>query len=171
MVSFTAEIEKTHKSGEKYGWTYILIPVEMAQQINPCVKTGYRVKGKIGNHECKQTVIMPVGEGRFMLALNAKMRKDIKEKVGDEVMVALELDTEEPPFSEDFLEALTYDTAAENFFNTLTKGNKRYFSNWIESAKTFETKSKRIFMSVEACAKGMNFGEMIRFHKKKSTVH
>lgn len=166
MVSFEAEIEKTHKEGEKYGWTYILIPVEVAQQINPGVKTGYRVKGKIGNHVCKQTGIMPVGGGKFMLALNAKMRKDISEKVGDKVLVSLELDTEEPPFSEELLEALTYDVTAENFFNALTKGNRRYFSSWVESAKTFETKSKRIFMTVEACAKGMKFGEMMHYYKK-----
>lgn len=165
-VSFEAVIEKTHKEGEKYGWTYVLVPVNMAQEINPGIRTGYRVKGKIGDYECKQTVILPIGGGSFMMALNAQMRKGIAEKVGDTILLQLELDTEEPPFSKDLLEALTYEMAAENFFNSLTKGNKRYFSTWIESAKTFETKSKRIYMTVEACAKGMKFGEMIRYYKK-----
>lgn len=166
MVSFELEILKTHKEGEKYGWIYVLIPAEIAQQINKGVKVAYRVKGKVGDYEGKQMGILPAGEGSYILALNAHMRKSISQSVGEKISLSLALDPEEPLMSAELLEALTYDNVAESFFKSLSKGNQRYFSNWVEMAKTVETKSKRIYMCLEGLSKGMAFGRMINYFKK-----
>lgn len=167
MVIFEAVIEKTLQEGEKYGWTYVIIPAPVAQQINPGVKTIYRVKGRVGAYNCRQVALLPCGEGKYMLPLNAAMRKEIGRGVGETMQLFLEIDTEEPPMSAELLEALSYDRAAENFFLSLSKSHQRYYSNWVDSAKTFETKSKRLAMSVEGCARGMDFGKMMRHFKKK----
>ena len=44
MIKFTATILKFDKQGEKTGWTYIIIPSEMAQQLYPGNKKSFRVK-------------------------------------------------------------------------------------------------------------------------------
>ncbi|MEI9933349.1 MAG: YdeI/OmpD-associated family protein [Ferruginibacter sp.] len=48
------------------------------------------------------------------------------------------------------------------FFNTLPNGHKNYFGGWIRSAKTEETKTKRIAQAVNALSKGYRFNIMIR---------
>ena len=35
MINFNAEIEKFDTKGEKTGWTYVFIPVNIANQIMP----------------------------------------------------------------------------------------------------------------------------------------
>ncbi len=166
MVTFDAIIEKTLQSGEKYGWTYVIIPASVAQEINPGVKTIYRVKGRVGELDCRQVSLLPCGEGKYMLPLNAGMRKKMRCVLGESVRLSLEVDPEEPAMSAELLESLSYDTAAENFFLSLSKSHQRYYSNWIDSAKTFETKSRRIAMAVEGCARGMDFPGMMRHFKR-----
>ncbi len=168
MITFEAIIERTSQEGEKYGWTYVLLPAPLAQLINPGVKTIYRVKGRIGAHNCRQVAVLPCGEGNYMVPLNAAMRKEIGCAVGETVQISLETDTEEPPVSAELLEALSYDTAAESFFLSLSKSHQRYYSSWIDSAKTFETKSRRLAMAVEGCARGMDFGKMMRHFRNNS---
>jgi uncharacterized protein YdeI (YjbR/CyaY-like superfamily) len=56
--------------------------------------------------------------------------------------------------------------AALAFFITLPKGHQQYFSNWIESAKTIDTKTKRIMQAVAGLAMGLGYGEMVRHFKK-----
>ncbi len=59
------------------------------------------------------------------------------------------------------------DPNALDFFSQLTKGHQVYFSNWIESAKTVETKTKRITQAVTGLSMGMGYPEMIRYFKKQ----
>nr|MBP8244154.1 YdeI/OmpD-associated family protein [Chitinophagaceae bacterium] len=51
---------------------------------------------------------------------------------------------------------------AKAFFESLTGSHQRYFSKWIDSAKTEPTRVKRITMAVNALAKKWGYGEMIR---------
>ena len=62
----------------------------------------------------------------------------------------------------DFIDCLNDEPKAISFFNSLAKGHQNYFSKLIDSAKTVETKSKRIAMAVNALAKKMGYPEMIR---------
>ena len=52
------------------------------------------------------------------------------------------------------------------FFKTLSGSHQRYFSKWIDSARTEQTKSKRIAQSVNALAKKKGYPEMMRALKK-----
>ncbi len=71
-------------------------------------------------------------------------------------------------FNKDFMECLHDDPGAESFFNTLTGSHQRYFSKWIDSAKTEPTKVKRIAMAVNALSRKLGYGEMIRAAAGKS---
>jgi hypothetical protein len=165
MIKFKTVIQKFTKQGEKTGWTYFVITAAQAEKLNPGVKVGYRVKGRLDDVEIEQVALLPIGDGGFILALNADMRRRLKKEAGAELLVQLQLDSTPVAHDADFLECLRDDTEAERTFKSLTKGHQNYFSKWISSAKTDPTKAKRIAMAVNALSKGMGFPEMIRAEK------
>ncbi len=162
MLKFDAILEKFHQQGEKSGWTYIAIPFSISEKINPGVKKSYRVKGKIDDHKFEWVSTVPMGDGTFIIAVNAPMRKNIKKTVGETVTVQIEKDNQDKPLNEAFLICLADEPDAQEFFNSLPRGHQRYFSNWIDAAKTESTLTKRIAQAVNALAMHLGFGEMIR---------
>ncbi len=166
MVQFTAIIQKFVDKGEKTGWTYVEIPLAVALALNSTTKKSYRVSGKLDNYCYEGISLWPMGGGAFIMPLNATIRKGIKKKNGASVTIEMTLDTTEKPLSIDFLECLSDEPKALEKFNSLPKGHQRYFSKWIEDAKTDTTKTKRITQSVVALAMGFGFPEMIRANKK-----
>src|SRR4051812_42974110 len=106
MVSFEALIQQFNQQGEKTGWTYIEIPAEVAQQINPGVRLGYRIKGKLDNFHLKGSSLLPMGGGVFILPLNAAIRKAIKKRLGETVVAQMEVDRSEVKLSADLLACL-----------------------------------------------------------------
>lgn len=170
MISFTAVIKKYKNQGEKTGWTYIEIPDGIPEQLKPGQKKEFKVKGKLDAYAFKQMPLYPIGGGKFIMALNADVRKVISKRQGASVDVKITADNSAYQFNADFMECLADEPAAFNFFNTLTGSHKRYFSKWIESAKTEPTKAKRIAMAVNALAKQMGYPEMIRAEKAKNDL-
>ncbi|MCD6067173.1 MAG: hypothetical protein K0S33_1999 [Bacteroidetes bacterium] len=167
MIRFKATLEQFREKGEKTGWTYIEIPQELAHRIKPDTKKAFRVKGKLDKYEYSAVSLVPMGEGDFIMAVNAEMRKAIKKQKGDEVVVQMEEDKAPRKISSDLITCLKEDKAAEKYFNSLAPSHQKYYSNWIESAKTPETKAKRIAQTLEACSKQMHYGEMMRANKGK----
>jgi hypothetical protein len=164
-IQFTTTIEKFASMGEKTGWTYILIPEDLAQELNPGNKRSFRVKGKLDHWAFKQLALIPMGEGDFILAINAEIRKQIKKQKGAKLSVQMSLDTSEIALSPDLLECLEDDEAAKSYFNKIPGSHQKYYSRWIESAKTLETKAKRIAMALKALSRQMEYGTMIREEK------
>ena len=167
MVEFQALIEKFQDKGEKTGWTFIEVPKEVSEQLNPGVKTAFRVKGKFDNYAFEWISTVPMGDGYFIIAINADMRKGLGKSQGEQITVQIAVDTNEKPLFESFMVCLEDEPAALSFFQSLPKGHQRYFSNWIESAKTDNTRTKRIAQAVNALAMNLGFGEMIRMNKNK----
>lgn len=165
MVTFNTTILKFDKQGEKTGWTYIEITAAKAKKLKPETKVSFRVKGTLDTFKIKQVALMPMGDGNFIMPLNAAMRKGIGKKQGDKLKVTLEADNSEFEFSADFIECLRDDPEAYDFFQSLTGSHQKYFSKWIDSAKTSATKTKRIVMAVTALAKKQGYPEMIRSNK------
>ncbi len=168
MVQFTATLKKFADQGEKTGWTYIEVPEKIALQLKPNNKKSFRVKGKLDDHTISGIAMIPMGEGNFIIAINAGMRKAVKKRRGDDLIVQLEEDKKGYELNSEFMECLHDEPAALAFFNTLAKGHQNYFSKWIESAKTIETKSKRMAMAVNALAKKWDYGLMIRTQAEKN---
>jgi hypothetical protein len=106
MIKYTTTIKKFSEQGEKTGWTYIDIPFDIAKKLKPNNKRSLRVKGKLDKYPVKGKSLLPVGEGNFIMALDAKVRKGIKKEKGAKLTVELEVDTKEKPLSEDFMECL-----------------------------------------------------------------
>jgi endonuclease-3 len=165
-VKFSAVIKKFDKQGEKTGWSYIEIPASVAQKIKPATKTSYRVKGKIDAHKLEQVALLPMGDGSFIIPLNANMRKAIGKRQGYEVTVHLQHDSSDFRFNSDFIECLSDEPKAAEYFKTLPGSHQKYFSKWIDSAKTDETKAKRIAMAVKALAQKMGYADMLKASSK-----
>lgn len=162
MIKFTATLKKFDDQGEKTGWTYIEISADKAHKIKPDNRKSFRVKGKLDNYDIKGVAVMPMGDGNFILPFNAAMRKGTGKRKGEKVVVLVAEDTEEMIYNADMLECIADEPKAQENFSKMSKGMQRYFSNWIESAKTEETKAKRIAQTVNALISGHDYGQMIR---------
>ncbi len=162
MVKFTATIEKFGEKAHQTGWTVIFIPAKVANKINPGVKKGYRVKGRLDDFEIEKIAIMPAGEGDFIMPLNAAIRKGIRKQKNDTVKVQLALDKNELAPPGDLIECMQDEPEALKYYNSLPQGHRNYFTKWIDSAKTDATKAKRIALVIKTMVRKMDFGAMLR---------
>ena len=162
MIRFSSIIEKFGKKGEKTGWTYIEISAAQAKKLKPGVKKSFYIKGKLDAYAIKRVALIPMGAGVFILPLNAEIRKKIGKKQGASLLVQIEEDKSEFKMNGSFIECLQDDSDAHQHFKSLTGSHQRYFSKWIDSAKTDHTKAKRIAMALSALAKGWGYPEMLR---------
>ncbi len=162
MVSFSTTIEKFSKQGEKTGWTYIVVPDKIAKKLNPGVKKSYRVKGKLDEFKIEKTSLIPMGEGDFILPINAAIRKATSKRFGATLKVQLELDHSPILPPTELIECLQDEPEAFKYFNSLPQSHRNYFTKWIGSAKTEPTKTKRIALVVKTMVRKMDFGAMLR---------
>ncbi len=165
MVRFTATIHRFDKQGEKTGWTYFEVSADLAQKIKPGHRKEFKVKGKLDDFPIKRVSLFPMGGGGFILVLNAALRKAIRKKHGAMVKVQIEADDSAFIFNKDFMACLADEPTAKVFFKSLPGSHQRYFSKWIDAAKTEPTRTKRIAMAVNALAKKWGYGEMMRAEK------
>lgn len=167
MVQFTATIHKFGKKGEKTGWTYFELPADIVQQLKPGNKKEFKVKGKLDGYAIKRVSVLPMGDGLFIMPLNAVMRRAVGKKQGATLTVQLAEDKSDFVFNKDFMDCLDDEPAAKEFFQSLTGSHQRYFSKWIDSARTEPTKTKRIAMAITALARKRGYPEMIRASQGK----
>jgi len=146
-MKFTTVIELGGKTA-----TGFEVPAEAVEALGQGKKPA--VKVTIGGHTYRSTVA--VYGGKYMLPLSAENRNAAGVAAGDEVDVALELDTEprELEVPADFAEALDRVPAARTFFEGLSYSNKRRIVLQIEGAKTGETRIRRIDKAVLSLGEG-----------------
>ncbi|MDB5134847.1 MAG: hypothetical protein JWP37_1450 [Mucilaginibacter sp.] len=167
MIEFTTLILQFADQGEKTGWTYIEIPADLAQQMKPGNKKSFRVKGMLDGFAVKGMALMPMGEGNFIMALKAEVRKGIHKKAGAMLQVRLEEDKDfKVEMPDDLKDCFDFEPEAYEFFNTLARSHRWYFIKWIEDAKTNETRAKRIVNTVNAMLRKWSYNVMIREMRK-----
>jgi len=166
MVVFEAEIERFSRMGEKTGWTYVFVPKAVAQQIKADCKKSYRVKGKLDQVNVSGMALVPMGEGDFIIALKTSLRKELKKEEGAVLHLELEEDLDFKIEMPDDLElCLSDDPQLLETFLKLPKSHRNYYINWLNTAKTEVTRTKRLTQIVVAMDQKMTFGEMIRSNK------
>lgn len=166
MLHIVTSIERFDKKGEKTGWHFIEISAAKAKKLKDS-KVSFRVKGTIDALTIQKTALIPMGNGDFILPLNATLRKAIGKKHGDKITLNLELDERKLILSPDLISCLKEDPAALQFFKSLPPSHQQYYSKWIESAKTAATKAKRIVISMEGFGKKQVYGEMMLAYKDR----
>ena len=132
--------------------TGIEVPAAVVTKLGSSKKPAVRVT--IKGYTYRSTVAS-MG-GRFMLPISAEVREAASVAAKDKVDVDVELDTapREVTVPPDFAHALSSDVAARRFFEGLSFSNKQRIVIAIESAKTPETRERRITKSVAALREG-----------------
>lgn len=166
QIKFETRLEKFGSFADKTGWTYLVVPANLAIQIHSSSKKAFKVKGSLDQFPITQISLLPFGQGNYMLPFNQSMRKGTGKKAGDHILVCLKKDLS--PFLPDheLLECLDLDQEAKDFFFTLNSSNQKYFSKWVSDAKTPETKAKRISRILEALSFKLDFPGMLRRMKQ-----
>lgn len=168
QVRFNATVKRYANAGEKTGWYHIEVPAEIAEKLVPGTKKSFRVKGFLDKHAIRGVALIPMGGGDYIMALNQALRKATGAGKGSVLRVVLEPDTSFIiKVNPELLECLKDEPIALTFFNSLPKSHRDYFTKWIESAKTEETRTRRIAHTVTALSKQAGYGEMLRGLKKE----
>jgi Bacteriocin-protection, YdeI or OmpD-Associated/Domain of unknown function (DUF1905) len=137
----------------KGGWTYVEI-IEI--QPNKRAHFGLvRVKGSIDNYELSKYNLMPMGNGHLFLPVKAEIRKKIKKEQGDKVKIILYLDELPLETPEEMLLCLQDEPKAYQNFMNFTESNRKYYIDWIYSAKTDETKVERMAKTIDRVLKNL----------------
>ena len=171
MIEYTAIILRFGEKGEKSGWSYIEVPEDIAQQLKSGNKKSFRVKGFLDMYKFDGIALLPMGEGHFIMALNADIRRRIRKSEGAMLMVKLEVDNEysiQTP--EEVLECLNDDPESLEYFNSLAQSHRDYFIKWINSAKTEPTRANRIIQMINAMSQKMDYSQMIRANRKIKNI-
>ncbi len=97
-----------------------------------------------------RTTLVPGGRGRYRLFLNNEVRKAAGVDTGDRVRITLSIDSEsrEIPVPKDVAKALRSTKGAQVDFEVLTPSQRRGFLQWVLSAKTPETRERRIMKGI-----------------------
>nr|WP_294948566.1 YdeI/OmpD-associated family protein [uncultured Mucilaginibacter sp.] len=167
MVDFNTIILQFNQYGDKTGWTYIEIPADIAMELKPSDRRSFRVRGFLDELPIAGMSLMPMGEGKHIMALRQEIRKGIRKEKGALLRVRLEFDVDfklEVP--EDLQECFDFEPEAADYFNSITKSHRGYFIKWINDAKTEETRTNRIVSTVNAALRRMDYGMMLRERKK-----
>lgn len=167
MIKFSTNILKFDQQGEKTGWTYIAIPAKIAQQLKPNTKKSFRVKGKLDDFEIEKVALVPMGGGDFIMAINAAMRKGVGKRKGAAIKVSIEPDDAPILVPAELLECMADEPEALQYFNSLPQGHRNYFTKWIDSAKTDNTKARRIALVIKTMVRKMDFGAMLREEREE----
>lgn len=163
MITFKAEIERFHEMGEKTGWTYVFIPFDIANQIKPDCRKSFRVKGHLDQVVIEGLSLVPMGEGNFIIALNAALRKKLRKEKGAVLELSLAEDTTfKIEMPEDLEICLSDEPHLMQNFLKQPKSHQNYFINWLNTAKTEATRTKRMVKIVSAMDKDWDFGTMMR---------
>ncbi|HEV7711973.1 MAG TPA: YdeI/OmpD-associated family protein [Asanoa sp.] len=126
--------------------TGIEVPATVLAELGPGKRLPVTVT--VGGHSYRTTVA-PMG-GAFFVPLSAEHRTAAGVAAGDEIDVEIVLDTAErtvdvPP---DLLEALDRAGAARGAFDALSYTRRKEWARQVESAKTPETRQRRIAKAV-----------------------
>lgn len=168
MITFKAEIERFHDMGEKTGWTYVFIPLAIANQIKSDCRKSFRVKGYLDQVAIEGISMVPMGEGNFIIALNGSLRKKLRKEKGAVLELSLTEDTTFKIEMPEDLEICLSDEAhlMQNFLKQ-PKSHQNYYINWLNTAKTEATRTKRIVKIISAMDQGWDFGTMMRDGKER----
>ncbi len=122
--------------------TGIVVPAEVIEQLDSGKKPPVRVT--INGFEYRTTI--GVMAGQSMIPVSAAVRKDAGLKPGDKVDVQLVVDDSprKVEVPDDLAAGFAANPTAGAFFETLSNSLQRYHVDNINTAKTVETKQRRV---------------------------
>jgi Bacteriocin-protection, YdeI or OmpD-Associated/Domain of unknown function (DUF1905) len=132
--------------------TGIEVPPDVVEALGAGKKPAVRVT--LAGYTYRSTVASR--SGRFLIGVSADVREQAGVAAGDDVDVELELDTapREVDLHPEFAQALDAEPEARRFFDGLSYSQRRWFAEPIGSAKSEETRQRRIAKALERLREG-----------------
>jgi hypothetical protein len=114
----------------------------------------FPVRATLNGYTWRTTVTRMRGE--FLLGLNREVRESAGVQAGDNVEVAIELDTDprEVEIPEALARALSADPDAQAAFERLAFTHRKEYARWVADAKREETRDRRVARAVEMLREG-----------------
>lgn len=162
MIRFETTLQQFSEKGEKSGWTYIQIPQDLAHSLIPNQRKSFRVKGHLDAFPIKSVAVMPMGDGSFILPVNATMRKGIHKKKGAMVSVSLSVDKATPEIPPAFADCLADEPVAKAFFEQLPLSHRNYYCKWVTAVKSEILQANRMAQVLDALLLNQNFGTFMQ---------
>ena len=136
----------------KGGWTYARLPdIETGKKNH----FGWqKVRGFIDGYEVKQFHLMPLGEGKLMIAVKAEIRKAINKSAGDWVDVILYSLQAPLPVPEDFQLCLQDEPLALNNFQKFSEVERKEWLDWIYAVRSEEVIIERMANAINKLVSG-----------------
>ena len=128
---------------EKYAYTVIFLPDELAADLPLKKYPRLRITGEVRDHQIEAS-LTPV-RGRWYILLSKKLLRAIEASVDDEVEVRFEVadqDTVEIPRA--LQDALMQNKKVRDLWERQTPGKRRGLAYRVASAKTAATREKRV---------------------------
>ncbi|WP_433163712.1 YdeI/OmpD-associated family protein [Kribbella sp. CA-247076] len=146
-MKFTAELESTGKTTAGFE-----VPAEVVETLGGGAHP--KVKVTVQGYTFR-TSIARMG-GRYLLGVSAERRTEAGVSAGDVLEVDVELDTapREVDVPEELAAALAADAKAQEFWETLSYSKQQWHVLQVTSAKTDETRTRRIEKSIGMLREG-----------------
>lgn len=139
QINRVALIEKFPGKG---GWSYIIIT-----EISPDFRDRFgqvKVTGTIDHYILENATVMPYGNGKFFLPLNANIRKQLQKQAGDTVLIKIYLSRSSKMDETDLKEILADEPNALSFYKDLPENEKSHYLKWINDTQNEEMQVERI---------------------------
>ena len=149
IINKKYRLEKFHGKG---GWTYARIPEIKKNKKIPFGMV--KVKGSIDGYEFKKYHLMPFADGSLMLPVKAEILKKIKKEEGDLVHIILYPDNDPLEVPDEMMLCLSDEPQALHFFNSLSESERKFYIQWVYSAKREETKVSRLGKTITRLMQG-----------------
>ncbi|HEX8326270.1 MAG TPA: YdeI/OmpD-associated family protein [Hymenobacter sp.] len=152
---FNAEVVLTRFPG-KGGWTYAAVG-ELPFQVKTHFGT-LAVSGQVDDVVLEGAQLMPMGQGRRFLPVNAALRKQLGKQAGDVVhlrLYAVELAPALTVSMADLVDCLAEMPPALAAFQRLGPAAQQQWLTWVELAETDEGKTARVEQAIERLAQGV----------------
>ena len=153
LINLTCTLKKFAGKG---GWTYADLPDLPVESHLPF---GWIiVDGFVDEYELKKHKLMPKGDGKLFLPVNAAIRKKIGKQVGDDVRIRLWLTDLPTTLPAELIACFENEPRKvyQNFLK-LSDRQRQTYLDWIYSAKTDVIKTERIVEMLEKVAEGRGF--------------
>ncbi len=126
--------------------TGVVVPPEVLDALGAGKRP--RVRADLDGYQYRTTV--GVMNGQSLMSVSAAIRKETGLAAGDAIRVTLTLDesAREVTIPVDFATTLRENAGTEEFFATLSNSLQRYHIDQITSAKTDETRKRRIAKAI-----------------------
>jgi len=140
----------------KGGWTYA--PVGLLPEAPKTYFGVLKVRARVDELTLEGVTLMPMGQGRRFLPINAALRKQLGKQAGDEVQLQLFLLEEEAALEHislaDFTECLAEVPAALRVFQGLGKERQLAWLRWIDEVEEDAQKVARVEAAMAQLAQG-----------------